>query len=186
MRWSWFALMPFLLEDRSATACNQTCSLTWLDSRNTVPYLDAELLPAGVALIDADPGAFAFHLGTALQRSAMRTRAPITPEPAPPNRRRLLFRRGSAWLTKWRSSVRTHKFKGLNRLEIKPDQKSKQLSIHLTFRPSPNLSGGHVELLLSDDEAMMLLGALWKTQTRLGWRIPFRPSGNPSLRVVTP
>lgn len=81
-RASWLLLIPFLLLHIRNTACNQTCSLTWLLS-NTVPtYGHAGLLAAGVALIEARARGLSAHPFHALHGPAMRAHRTMRPHDA--------------------------------------------------------------------------------------------------------
>jgi hypothetical protein len=80
VRKSWFALMPFLLAVSNATACSQRCTLDVARFEHGSNG-HAELLATLIALVNADPGALALHLGNAINPTAVRAHGAIRPNP---------------------------------------------------------------------------------------------------------
>jgi hypothetical protein len=71
--------MPFLLAQIRRMACSHLCRGMWLASK-MVPTLTVEGLPAGVALVNADPGALAVELADALGLLAAGAHRAVRPE----------------------------------------------------------------------------------------------------------
>ena len=76
-----------------------------------------------------------------------------------------------------------YRFNGLSEMKMTPVEENGALHFHLTFQSRASRSDT-IQFQLSSADSMSVLNALMGVQRRMGWPLPSRPSGKPSLRVV--